>query len=136
MDQLIILNLPKRPAIGQLIWVLDEVVHASAQLDAAALRRMDAALAEAHKRVAAALQPHSHTQAEYTARPARQPMAASPRQAARLIGINHPLFFREVMPLVHDGVILSCQIGRQRVILLESLQAWLEHSAAQRGLRD
>lgn len=65
-----------------------------------------------------------------------RPLGISPDAAARLIGIGTTTFYKEVMPLVWGGTIQSTKIGRRRIILVESLEAWLREKAAseQRGV--
>lgn len=61
--------------------------------------------------------------------PPLQPLGISPDDAARLIGISTTTFYKEVMPLVYGGTIASAKIGRRRIILVESLTAWLQQKA-------
>jgi hypothetical protein len=112
------------------VWVIDEAVKAARQLDDAALLSLDAALAQTREQIDAVLRLRAQPASSMPAPVQAQPLAASPRQAAALVGIGHPLFFREVMPFVYRGSILSCQIGRQRVILLDSLRNWLVQTAS------
>lgn len=67
--------------------------------------------------------------------PPPKPLGISPDDAARMIGISTSMFYKAVMPIVYGGTIQSTKIGRRRIILVESLEAWLRDKAMseQRG---
>jgi excisionase family DNA binding protein len=54
------------------------------------------------------------------------PIAVSPAEAARMLGIDRSTFYRQIYPFVLEGKIQSLKIGRSRRILVASLKAWVE----------
>jgi hypothetical protein len=115
----------------QLVQLLAEMLRAAQQFEAHELHQLDATLALMREQIAAWLLPGAQAGSRQSA-PSwlpDHPIAVTSRQAARLIGIGHPLFYKEVMPHVYSGEILSCQFGPSRVILVDSLRAWVEQFA-------
>lgn len=114
-----------RPSLAQLIQAIEQAVHAAQLLDNHDLQQIELVLGL----VQAWAGQHLQTARPNAVPPTAQPLAVSPRQAAKLLGINPPLFYKEVMPHVYSGAILSCQIGRSRLILVDSLRSWLAQAA-------
>jgi hypothetical protein len=130
----IVLELPEQPALEQLAWALDEIARAVQRLDDQAAQQFTAYVGRIHEQLAAEIQRRASTGARHSAEARRaaplvEPLAVTPRKAAELIGVGHPLFYKEVMPFVASGAILSCQLGHHRVILLASLREWMEKTA-------
>lgn len=60
----------------------------------------------------------------------QQSWAVSPKEAAKMLGIDRSTFYRQVMPHVYSGTIQSGKIGRIRRIDVKSLRAWWEQQLA------
>lgn len=65
-----------------------------------------------------------------TAEELRQKIAVSLSEAATLLSISYPTFYRKVLPAVLTGKIKSLKIGAARRIIVSSLMAWVETEAA------
>lgn len=118
-------DIPEHQPLSQRIEILQQIIKVAAQLDMPELQQVERMLALLHTLLAQQSQP-------YTPMPppiVTQPLAVNSRQAAKLLGIGHPLFYKEIMPHVYSGAILSYQIGRTRIILVESLRHWIEQAA-------
>jgi len=57
--------------------------------------------------------------------------AVSPDEAAEIFGISPSTFYRQIMPHVYSGAILSLKIGGCRRIIVASLLAWAEQEMQQ-----
>jgi hypothetical protein len=58
--------------------------------------------------------------------------AVSPDEAAEIFGISPSTFYRQIMPQVYSGAILSLKIGGCRRIIIASLLAWTEQETKQK----
>jgi hypothetical protein len=59
--------------------------------------------------------------------------AVSPDEAAAIFGISASTFYRQIMPHVYSGAILSLKIGGCRRIIVASLLAWAEQEMQQQN---
>lgn len=55
--------------------------------------------------------------------------ALSPDEVAECLSIDRSTFYKNIMPHVRSGAILSLKIGNCRRIIVASLLAWVEQQA-------
>lgn len=63
---------------------------------------------------------------------AMQPLAVSPNEAARLIGIGRTMLYAALA----DGTLSSLKVGKRRLITVEAIKDWLKAREAETASHD